>query len=385
MLKVAIVYQILAHYREPIFRQLCKSKKIEFTFYADPVNIIDSVKTIDPDKASKSIENGGLRWIFIKNILLSKNLLWQKGVVSLAVNKRYDAIIYLGNAYYISTWLSCLIAKLMGKKIIMWTHGVRKEENGLKGWIRKGFYNLADQMLLYGHYARNVMIDMGLNPDRLTVIYNSLDYDRQVSIRKSISNIELEDKRRTLFQKSELVVLLFIGRLTKSKKLDMILEASFLMKNDGFETNVLIIGDGEERQHLEELVRKYGLENNVVFWGACHNENDLAPLIMLADICVSPGNVGLTCMHSLVYGTPVITHDDPTEQGPEFEAVRPYSTGLFFQQDSVQDLVKSIYDWVNYASHNPNILKSCHKVIDDFYNPYYQMRIIEKSVLDICH
>jgi glycosyltransferase involved in cell wall biosynthesis len=305
--------------------------------------------------------------------------------VSLAVNKRYDAIIYLGNAYYISTWLSCLIAKLMGKKIIMWTHGVRKEENGLKGWIRKSFYKLADEMLLYGHHARNIMIDMGLNPDRLTVIYNSLDYDRQVSIRKSISNIELEDKRRTLFQKSELVVLLFIGRLTKSKKLDMILEASFLMKSDGFETNVLIIGDGEERQHLEELVRKYGLENNVVFWGACHNENELAPLIMLADICVSPGNVGLTCMHSLVYGTPVITHDDPTEQMPEFEAVRPYSTGLFFKKDSVQDLVKSIYDWLNYASRNPNILKSCHKVIDDFYNPYYQIRIIEKSVLDICH
>ena len=44
------------------------------------------------------------------------------------------------------------------------------------------------------------------------------------------------------------------------------------------------------------------------------------------DITVSPDKVGLTAIHSMAYGRPVITHDNMDRQGPEVEAVIPGRT-----------------------------------------------------------
>lgn len=56
-----------------------------------------------------------------------------------------------------------------------------------------------------------------------------------------------------------------------------------------------------------------------------------AEFIYNADLCVSPGNVGLTAMHSLVFGCPVITHNCFEWQMPEFEAIQPGITGDFLR------------------------------------------------------
>ena len=52
------------------------------------------------------------------------------------------------------------------------------------------------------------------------------------------------------------------------------------------------------------------LQDQIWFYGACYDESKLGELIFNADLCVSPGNVGLTAVHSMGYGTPVITHNN---------------------------------------------------------------------------
>jgi glycosyltransferase involved in cell wall biosynthesis len=54
------------------------------------------------------------------------------------------------------------------------------------------------------------------------------------------------------------------------------------------------------------MIKERKLDDFIVFYGESYNERELAPLIALADVCVSPGNVGLTAIHALTYGTPVI-------------------------------------------------------------------------------
>ena len=44
---------------------------------------------------------------------------------------------------------------------------------------------------------------------------------------------------------------------------------------------------------------------------------------------VSPGNVGLTAIHSLSYGTPVLTHNNFNNQMPEVESIQPGFNGYF--------------------------------------------------------
>ncbi len=70
-------------------------------------------------------------------------------------------------------------------------------------------------------------------------------------------------------------------------------------------------------------------KGRIWLYGACYDEEIIGELIFNAQLCVSPGNVGLTAMHSLVYGTPVITHNNFSNQSPEFEAIIDGKTGSF--------------------------------------------------------
>lgn len=79
---------------------------------------------------------------------------------------------------------------------------------------------------------------------------------------------------------------------------------------------------------LKKCIRER-VDKNVWFYGSCYDEQTNAELIYNADMCVAPGNVGLTAIHAMTFGCPVITHSDFKWQMPEFEAIHPGKTGDF--------------------------------------------------------
>ena len=114
---------------------------------------------IDIEKVKIPVEKGGLRWKLVKNTWFGKKLLWQSGLVKLALSREFDVVIYLGVVYHLSTWVSCFLARLSGKRTYMWSHGFLRKEVGLKGDVRSIFYGLCDGMLLYHHRARDILIE----------------------------------------------------------------------------------------------------------------------------------------------------------------------------------------------------------------------------------
>ncbi|MCS5968893.1 glycosyltransferase [Klebsiella variicola subsp. variicola] len=82
-------------------------------------------------------------------------------------------------------------------------------------------------------------------------------------------------------------------------------------------------------------------------------------------------------MHSLNYGTPVITHDNFEFQMPEYEAITDNVTGSFFEYNSAESLAKEILVWTKKVKDEETI-KACHDVIDRLYNPRTQSRIIHE-------
>ena len=59
---------------------------------------------------------------------------------------------------------------------------------------KKAFYSLADNILLYGDYAKQLMIKEGFNSKKLHVIYNSLAYDKQLSIRNKLRSSDVFER-----------------------------------------------------------------------------------------------------------------------------------------------------------------------------------------------
>ncbi|NVN93108.1 MAG: glycosyltransferase family 4 protein [Desulfuromonadales bacterium] len=383
-LLVAIIQPYIPHYREPIFNLLSRQQHPlpEYMLYASTKAGIN-IKTSEIEKATILPEDGGLNWQFTKTFWIEKLYFWQSFNIPVAFSRKYNAVIYPGYMYDISTWISIVIAKSMGKRTIMWTHGYVKKESGVKGWLRNTFYKLSDCFLLYGNYAKEIMRDNGFKSENLYVVYNSLDYERQCLVRDKLTDTVLESYKQKIFEFPELPVLLYIGRLTHVKKLDMIIESIKRLADNGICANLLFIGNGPEQKNLEAKAKQLDIAKYVVFYGPCYSEEDIGPLISLADICVSPGEIGLTCMHSLVYGTPVITHDNPDSQMPEWEAIQPGKTGALFRQDDVKDLTSVIEAWLKQKRCRKSIRNDCQDIIDKYYNPKYQLHVINSAVSGI--
>ncbi len=226
------------------------------------------------------------------------------------------------------------------------------------------------------------MISNGLAEKKLHVIYNSLDYNKQLQLRALINDHPINSIKGDLFKNSKLPLVVFVGRLTKQKKLDMIVEASRKLINENFLINTLFIGDGGARKDLESLVATYELEAYFNFYGACYDETILAQLIGASDICVSPGEVGLTAMTALGYGTPVISHDDFNHQMPEYEAIIPGFNGEPFKHGSIDSLAQTIKKWIIDNKNKPRekIRENCFHIIDTKYNPKNQVSIINDII-----
>ena len=132
---------------------------------------------------------------------------------------------------------------------------------------------------------------------------------------------------------------------------------------------------------LISLAKKLLNANNFNFFGSVYDESLLSDLIYNSDLCVSPGNIGLTAIHSLSYGTPVASHNNFNNQMPEVEAIIDGENGFLFDENNSDDLANKIDNWF---LNNPNLDKDViRKIIIDKYNPKYQMRIFNDTIIKL--
>jgi len=376
--KVAIIYHYISHYRVPIFNVLSRSDTNEYTIVSGTETDI-KIKLADEKLGNIKPEDGGLRWIKIQNKWILKYFLWQRGLLQTISKSNFDSLIFLGNMYYLSTWVAAILGKLKGRKIIIWSHGFIRDEKGIKGFLRALFYRLADELLVYGHRAKDILISKGFNAGKIKVVYNSLDYDNQLRIRKNNPVDKLVS-----FKNEGIPAFGFIGRLTKQKKLNILIESLNLLHARGQLCNLLIIGDGDDLTELQALVNKYNLNDYVYFYGPCYDETTIYNLFKQIQLIVSPGEVGLTGIHAMTYGMPVLTHNKLDMQMPEYECIKPGLTGDFFDYDNpVESLADLLQVWLKKTNLD-EIKEQCYQVIDEHYNPYNQLRIMNSVVLQAC-
>ena len=381
-MKVAIIQNIAPLYRYALWQKLSRETNPEYSFISSSKNI-NGIRVIDPDLAKRYILEGGIRWSFIKNIVISGRVIWQSGIISFTIKSNLDLYIYLGDMNIISTWISSIICKIRRKKVVFWGHGLYGNEAYLKKKIRLLFYKIPHAHFIYNVRSRNLMRLEGFNIENLFVVYNSLNYDQHREIRNSITKEKILYYKRKLFPgKHNLPIIVFIGRLTSGKKVDQLLKAIKIIIAKGKTINCLIIGHGNQDSILKESVKILDISESVIFYGPCYDEETNGALLSLADCCVSPGNVGLNAIHSLSFGTPVITHNDLCDQGPEASSIIDNYTGGLFEKDNINSLAEKIIEIV-FIKGKEYFKENCIKTIDDNYNPDNQVRIFNEACISI--
>jgi glycosyltransferase involved in cell wall biosynthesis len=275
--RVAILYHYIPHYRKAVCEELMRSKSLDVLFVAGekaPASMgLRLWKCPDPKRfvASRRYTVCVGR---TPEGCFPRYLAWQTGLIRLALRGDIDAFLYFGDVYTVSLWISVAIARLRKKPVHIWTIGWLRDERGLKDRLRRFLFGLGDSLLLYGHFARREAIKRGFAPERLHVVYNSLDYPQQKAIRDSITVEELNAIRSELFPTPERPLLTCCSRLQPHRRLDLMIDAAARLQEAGHPCNVLLIGDGTERGKLQEQAERLGVSAR--FYGACYEEETLA-------------------------------------------------------------------------------------------------------------
>lgn len=366
-MKLCLFFNMPSLYRESIYHAIDQAYDCDW-FFGD---YHGSIKTFDTTLL-KSV-----KYLSVKN--KGKRIYWTKGLISLLFRKEYSVYFMFGPTWDLSIWPFLVFKRLLfrKKKVNIWVHGWYGKETGLEAILKKFMFNTVDGIFCYGDYARKLLLEMGYNKGKVFAIHNSLNYDEQKRLRteQTISYIYKEHFG------NENPILIFLGRLTPIKRLDMILDAVSILKNRGKLYNVVLIGDGPMRKPLEEKAIELDIMHQIWFYGACYDEKTNAELVYNADLCVAPGNVGLTAMHTMMFGCPVVTHDDFAYQMPEFEAIKPSNTGCFFKRGDVNSLADKVDEWFVINGGKREVIRGfCYEEIDTYWNPYYQINCIKKNL-----
>lgn len=360
--RLCCIFNYAPLYRKSIYKKIDNEFDAQFCF-DDTESDIVKMEYEDFEKKPITLR---LRHI------LGTPLNWRFGVIPL-VFRRYKHYLVIGDAN-LSYLLFLPLCHILRKKVYAWGHGY-KDFNGKMGWYHRWLANHFDKFFIYGEGGKKRMVKLGVSDSKIEVIYNSLNEgvnpDDQISYKSDL----LSDHFGNNFP-----ILLFVGRLTTVKQLDWIIKAQAYHKAKSLNYNMLFIGDGTEKEKLQELVKVHNLENRVWFYGPCYNDDELSSLLYNVDLCVSPGNVGLTALHAMTYGTPVISNNDFETQMPEYEIIVPGKTGLLYKKGDFEDFCDKIETWLSANIDRDEVRNNCYNMINNNYNARYQIELL-KSII----
>jgi len=109
-----------------------------------------------------------------------------------------------------------------------------------------------------------------INPNKIIRINNAYDFSLFKPVNKKIKNQIIMNY--DLIGKD--VVLLNVGRMIPLKRQALLLKLVYLLKKDGFDIKLLIVGSGQLKNELVKITEDYKINNEVVFTKQVNNIRD---------------------------------------------------------------------------------------------------------------
>ncbi|MEZ8107178.1 glycosyltransferase family 4 protein [Vibrio cortegadensis] len=335
--RVAIQQPSLAKYRIPLYEALSNFDDMEFELIYSTND--DSL----PNEKPTSFRG---EYLPMKRFRVGRRvLMWHSAQWSL-VNDN-DVVILSWDLQYLSLIPSLIKARMLGVKTILWGHGYSKNDSKIRKFLRDSVGRLANGLLFYDYHTADSFIKEGWNKHEIFVAPNSLDqkeiqYARALWL-NSHDCLEQFTIDNSLTDKENII---YIGRVYSENRLDLLIHAIKHLKYQNRSVQLLIIGkENEHTDELKVLAKRLGVTNDIKWLGAIYDEKEIAPYMLSSSLCCYPSNVGLSVMHAMGYGVPVLTNDNIKSHNPEIYVIDDGINGIFYKENDAVDLANKINEF----------------------------------------
>lgn len=292
----------------------------------------------DTTKLSSNLINNK-NVIVVKNrFFLSRRLCWQNLIWKEVISA--DTVVGELNPRILSTWFILILRIILGKRTYLWGHawsrgGKDSKTEKLRHLMRK----LASGLLFYTQKQKAEFIEKyPVYNKKLSVAPNSVFFEREM---------------RPLEHGKDFI---YVGRLVKNKKVDILIKAFIEFFNS--DSNTLhIVGSGDQLEYLKLLSENLQPKKRILFHGHISDTNKLSNIYSGCAASISPGYVGLAITQSLSFGIPMIVSKNELHS-PEIEALVEDFNGSFFKTDDLESLASQMIYWINTSSNNFNLAEN---------------------------
>lgn len=238
-------------------------------------------------------------------------------------------------------------------KVIITEHNVIREERKFSYKIMllmmKHLYKKANKIIAVSDGVKNSLKGLVSDLD-VSVIYNPLDITEIKNM--SLENIESQYGN----------YILGVGRLTKQKGFDILIKA--FSKIDNKNIRLLLLGDGEEKENLESLVKEFSLKERVTFLGFQDNPYKYMKNSACFVLSSRWEGFGLVLTEAMASGAKVVSFN--CKSGPS-EILDNGEIGYLAKAENIDDLARNI----ELCLHDNNTNNSkIEKKLKDFETTY---------------
>jgi glycosyltransferase involved in cell wall biosynthesis len=333
MPRIALVTNVLAHYRVPCFHRLADQMAGQITFFvlAEKMEHRHYVMAQGQNGLPVVVLPGWKRSRFPDDDLHLND-------IRPIVCGNYDLLILGGwdEPTYLLLWAWGVVRR---KGVMFWVESTGREgpRSGLKERCKRGLLSRASGCIVPGKRAFQYCQQLGMSADRIFVAPNATD---RVFFRKEADRLLC--RRDRMRRESELhgPVILFVGRLVERiKRLSILIKAVGQLERNGKKVSLLIAGDGPDRDSYQELARTVGV-TDIRFLGTLDHET-LCRYYAMADVfALSSQEVwGFVLNEGMEFGLPVVVSE---EVGAGSDLVRPGENGFVVPGGDVSALQRAL-------------------------------------------
>lgn len=184
---------------------------------------------------------------------------------------------------------------------LAWVHcDLQKKMSDIVSFQKKAsqWYQKYHQIVCVSEGVRQSYMELFGSQPPSAVVYNTVD-DGEISKKAQLTLPDVAQKRK--------FTVVSLGRLTAQKSYDRLLQAHKHLMADGFDYDLWILGEGPERQTLENCISEHNLGNSVTLFGFQSNPY---PFLCEADLLVCSSRYeGFSTFvtEGLILGRPILT------------------------------------------------------------------------------
>jgi glycosyltransferase involved in cell wall biosynthesis len=303
--RVAIITEIIAPYRLPVFKSLARDTSVEphiiFLSETDP-SLREWRIYSDEIRFPYDVLPNWRRRVGAYNVLVNRNLYQHLEKIS-------PDVLICGGYSYLASWQAARWCNRHQVPLVLWSESTSHDDR--RGYVpveflKRQFLRHCRAFVVPGQSAFDYLVSLGISEEAIVTAPNAVDNDffgqRALAARTSAGQYRARYNLPERF-------FLYSGRLTKSKGVFDAVDAYASLAPDlRSEVSLVFAGNGSAKPDLKRRAQNI-YPGHVQFAGFVHRE-DLPVYYALADMLIFPTHSdpwGLVVNEAMVSGLPIIT------------------------------------------------------------------------------